>query len=277
MEIFKKLLLPISSEFFNESVVKRAKKIIDIFSSELVVAYIVEEKTLKKMDEITMPFFAERQRKEIEEEIINENKEVAEILFEKIKNITGNFEKIIVVGEYSDEINKIVKEKKITCVITAFEKECFLKYRLFEMLHIPLLVEFGEGGKNILGVCSNLAPNVRVPKFTLEIAEKFRYKPHFVYIIDKDELVEVDEEGNKIERDLEYLKNRAKEFASRYEKFAPIEITVGAIENEMIKYADRINADLVIIGREMKRKSLFGKELKRELVERIKHSLLFLN
>ena len=277
MEIFKKLLLPISSEFFNENVIERVKNIVEVFGSELVVAYIVEKKTMKKVDEVAELFLTEEQRKEMEEEVINESKLIASHFFERIEKEIGKHENMIVFGEYSEEIKKIVEEKKITCVVTSFEKECLIKYRLFEMLSVPILVEFGRGEKKILGVCSNLAPNKRVPKITLEMAEKMNYEPFFIYIIDKEEKVEVDEYGHKIERDLDYLKMKAKEFIEKYKDKAIIRMSIGTIENEMAKYADEINADLVVIGREMKRKGIFGREIKREMVEKVKHSLLLLN
>jgi len=277
MEIFKKLLLPISSEFFNENVIERVKNIVEVFGSELVVAYIVEKKTMEKVNEVAELFLTEEQRKEMEEEVINESKLIASYFFKKIEKEIGEHENMIVFGEYSEEIKKIVEEKEITCVVTSFEKECLLKYRLFEMLPIPILVEFGKGEKRILGVCSNLAPNKRVPKITLEMAEKMNYEPFFIYIVDKEEKVEVDEHGHKIERDLDYLKMKAKKFVEKYKDKATIRVSIGTVENEAAKYADEINADLVVVGREMKRKGIFGKEIKKEMVEKVKHSLLLLN
>jgi len=41
MEIFRNLLLPISSEFFSEDMVRRASELSKIFGSEIHVLYIV--------------------------------------------------------------------------------------------------------------------------------------------------------------------------------------------------------------------------------------------
>ena len=62
-EIFKKLLFPISSEFFQENVAKRIKKFVEIFGSDVYVVYIIEEKILKKMEDVAEPFLTEEQRK----------------------------------------------------------------------------------------------------------------------------------------------------------------------------------------------------------------------
>lgn len=281
-EIFKKLLFPISSEFFQENVAKRIKKFVEIFGSDVYVVYIIEEKILKKMEDVAEPFLTEEQRKEIEENLIEKNREIADIVFNKLNNYIEQFERKVVVGEFSEEIIKSVREYNATCVVMGYEKDCFLKYRLFETLNIPIWVEIGKRSENVLGVCTNLAPNVRVPTLTLQIAEKFGYKPYLVYIIDAEEKVEVDEKGRKMERSIEELLEKAKEFAKKYENLV-IDISVGALENEIVKYADRVNADLVIIGREAKKKRVFGgrilkeKGIKKELAEKIRHSVLFLN
>ncbi len=276
MEIFKRLLFPISSEFFPEIVINRIEDFIEKFNSKVFVVYIIEEKILRKIEEVAEPFLTEEQRKRIEKDVIERNKEIANIIFNKLRKHI-DFEKKIVIGEFSDKVIENVKEYEATCVIMGYEKECFLKYRLFEKLHIPIWVEIGKMSKNILGVCSNLAPNIRVPKITLSLAKKLGYNPFFVYIVDVEEKVEVDEKGNKMKRSLEELIRKAKKFAEEYGKYARVEIAVGALEEEIIKFAKRLNADVIVIGREMKKRRIFGKGLKKEIADRINHSVFFLN
>ena len=276
MEVFKRLLLPISSEFFSENVAERAEKFVELFGSKVYAVYIIEEKTLRKVDEIAEPFLTEKQRKEMEKNIIEKNKGVANIIFEKIAEYIPDFEREIIVGEFSDVIMKKAKKHNATCVMMGFEKECFLRYRLLENIKIPVWVEIGKG-ENVLGVCSNLAPNVRVPKFTLKFAEKFGKKAYFIYVIDTEEKIEVDEKGVKREKTMEELRQAAEKFAAKYKKYADVKIAVGSIEGEVAKYADEVNADVVIIGREMKKRKIFSREIKKEMIEKIKHSLLFLN
>jgi len=87
----------------------------------------------------------------------------------------------------------------------------------------------------------------------------------------------VDEKGVKRERTMEELRQAAEKFAAKYKKYADVKIAVGSIEGEAAKYADEVNADVVIIGREMKKRKIFSREIKKEMIEKIKHSLLFLN
>ena len=169
METFKRLLLPISSEFFSENIVERAGEITKIFGSEVYALYIIEEKTLKKMEEIAELFLTEKQRKEMEDSIINRGRDVANIIFREIEKYIPFFKKDVTTGEFSDIIIEKAEGYNATCIIMGFEKECFLKYRLLEEIKIPVWVEI-KRGKSILGVCSNLAPNVKVPKFTLELS-----------------------------------------------------------------------------------------------------------
>ena len=54
----------------------------------------------------------------------------------------------------------------------------------------------------------------------------------------------------------------------------------GSLEKETIKAAEKINANLVIVGREQKKKGLLGlpvKNLKKKLAEKCEYSILFLN
>jgi len=276
METFKRLLLPISSEFFSDNVAKRASKIANIFGSEIYVVYIMEEKAFRKMEEVAEPFLTEKQRKEMEGSVIGRSKEIAKIIFERISKYIPEFENEVVVGEFSDIIFEKIEKHDPTCIVVGFEKECLLKYRFLENVRIPVWIEIGEG-ENILGVCSNLAPNVRVPNFTIEFAKIFGKKAYLLYVIDKKEMVEVDEQGFKKPSNMEKLKQRAEEFVEKYRSFADVTVKIGDIEEEVMKYTKEIDADVAIVGREMKKRSIFCKEYKKEMAEKIKHSLLFLN
>ena len=59
----------------------------------------------------------------------------------------------------------------------------------------------------------------------------------------------------------------------RYEK---VEIREGIFEEELVKFADEVNAGLVVIGREMKKRSM-NREVRKDIAENIHHSVLFLN
>lgn len=274
MEIFKRLLLAISSEFFSESIIRRVKKIAKKFESKVYFIYVIEKKTLRKFEEVAEPFLTDAQRREIEKNVIEEKNMIAKEIYEKLKGI-DKFE--ISIGEFSDEVLKASAKYNATCIIIGFEKECFLKYRLFKMATVPILVDIGEGGKNILGICTNLAPNLRVPKYTIEIAKNFDYTPYLFYVIDIEDKVEIDEKGMKKEKSIEELEERAREFIKGYEDMAKVKIKVGVLEETIKESAEEVNADLVIVGREMKKRKIFSKGTKMEILNKMKHSLLFLN
>ena len=269
--------MPISSEFPPKNIFGRAKKFSEIFGSKIYILYITEEKTLRKVEEVAEPFLTEEQLKKMENSIIDKNKEIADIIFEKVKNKFPVFNVETTYGEFSDEIIKFSEKNDITCIITEFEKECFLNYTLFEKIKIPVWVEAGEGGKVVMGVCSNLAPNIRVPDITLKIATAFGYDSKLLYIIDIEEKAEVDERGFKKEKSLEELQKGAEKFAKKHEKNFRVEIAIGSIEEKVAEFAEKFNPDVIVVGREMKKRKLFCKELKLEMIEKLKNSLLFLN
>ncbi len=278
MEIFKRLLLPISSEFFPENAVRRIAELAGKFDSEVLIVYIIEQKTIEKMEHVAEIFLTDEQRKEIEKEIVEQSKMLAgEIIFKNVKPMINNFEERITFGEFSEEVKKISEEQKTTCVITGYEKGCLLRYRLFENMNIPVWVEMKKSKKHVLGVCTNLAPNKRVPSLTLELAECFGYVPHLLYVVDKEEKVEVDEEGRKTERKLSELLEKAEEFLDKYKGKMHTHFSEGILEEEIIKYSKEIDPDVIIIGREMKKRKIFCREMKREIVDKLENSLLFLN
>lgn len=269
--------MPISSEFPPKNIFGRAKKFSEVFGSKIYILYITEEKTLRKVEEVAEPFLTEEQLNRIENSIIDKSKEIADIIFEKVKNKIPVFKLETTYGEFSDEIIKFSEKNDITCVLTEFEKECFLNYTLFEKIRIPVWVEAGEGSNVVMGVCSNLAPNLRVPGITLKIATAFGYDSKLIYIIDVEEKAEVDEKGFKKEKTLEELQKSAERFAERHKKNFEVEITVGSIEEKVTEFAEKFNPDVIVVGREMKKRKLFCKELKMEMIEKLKNSLLFLN
>ena len=59
-----------------------------------------------------------------------------------------------------------------------------------------------------------------------------------------------------------------------------VELIQGSLEKETIKAAEKINPNLIIVGREQKKKGVLGlpvRNLKKKLAEKCKYSILFLN
>ena len=278
MAIFDTLLLTLSSEFLSQSSLRRGEELSQKFNSHIRVLYIIETKTIKKMEGTAETFLTDNQLKHMEKELITGNTLLAEnVIFEHIKQVFHHFEKKIVVGEFSTEVQKAAGDWNATCVIMGYEKNCLVKYRLLEELDIPLLVAKNKGENSILGVCSNLAPNMRVPKITIDLAHNFGYKPHILYVVDPEEPVKVDSNGFKKESNLTELTDTATHFLSRYNTISQTTLATGTLEDEINHYAAHINPDIVVIGREMKRRTLFSKEIKRNLMAKLNNSILFLN
>ena len=278
MDIFKKILIPISSEFFSDSIVMRVGELIKKFNSNVTVLYIIELKTLRKMEHISEAFLTNTQRNDMQENIITENKILAEkIIFERVKPVITNFEKNIVVGEFSEAVQKASADYGATCVTTTYEKDSLLKYKLFEQMTIPVWIEMKKGGERVLGICSNLSPNERVPDMTINLANSFGYKPHILYILDTKEHVEVDANGKKTASHHKELITKASAFLKKYESQAEIHFISGSFVEEIVRNTHQINPDIVIIGREMKRRNIFSRDVKKNIVSKLHHSLLFLN
>ena len=278
MDIFSRLLVPLSSELPSERVVHRAGMLAEKFGAQVTVIYIIEEKTLKKMEDVSRAFLTEQQRTEVERRVVDTNKMLAEdVIFKQVKPLIRNFDKEVVVGEFSEETVKAAHISDATCIVTGYEKYCLLKYRLLDKLDIPLWIEQETGGPHVLGICSNLAPNKRVPDVTLSLAGALGYTPHLLYVVDTEEKVEVDEYEHKRECTLAELTERAHALLTNYEGRAETHFSSGVLEDEIASHAHRINPDVVIIGKEMKRKRLFCRDLKHDMVAKLHKSLLFLN
>ena len=279
MDLFKRLLVPISSEFSFEQIIIRAGALAKVFKSAVMVVYIIETKTIKNMGEVAESMLTEQQLKKMENDIISSATDIAKkIIFEQVKPVLPDCEVAVSVGEFSEEVCRIAEKWHATCVVTRYERYCTLRYRLLEDLNIPLWVE-QQLGKNpiVLGVCSNLAPNKRVPDLTIDLATTFKATPHLLYIIDIEEPVEVDEQGEKHQSTTASLTEYGQAFLRSYRDIAQGHFSVGVLEDDIIRYTTRLNPDVVIIGREMKRKKFLCREIKRDIVVRMEHSVLFLN
>jgi hypothetical protein len=137
-------------------------------------------------------------------------------------------------------------------------------------------------GKSILAVCSNLSPNKKVPDMSIKLSETLGWNLHMLYVVDIEDSVQVDENcirsEKKPERDLVFNgQNFVEEMKNRG---VNIQLVKGSLQKETNKAADEINPNLVIVGREKKKKGLLGlpvKNVKRKIAEKCKYSILFVN
>ena len=282
-EIFERILVPISSEYFPVNAVKRAGELSEIFESTVEIVYIIEEKTLKKIDEVAESVNTVYERDELKKELAEKGNFMAHsVIFEEVdKFFKEKPEKKVIEGEFTDVIIEEARIRKITCILMGFEKKCMLRYRLFEELDIPIWVEMDGGKKVVVGICSNLSPNKKVPKVTYAIAEALGYEPYIVYIVDTSDRVEVDERGERsLKKPVEYLLENGEKFVEKFkEKGIKTMVLEGPIEEKIGEIAGKLEASLVVVGREKKRRKIlwvFCRDVKKEITEKTGHSLLFL-
>lgn len=285
--MFKNILIPISSEFYSINVLLRGVFLSKKFKSTISLLYIIEEKGFDQTDKLVDTYRTTMEKEETKKEIINTHKQAADtIIFDDAKKIFKEkdvkLEGKIVNGEFSDVIKQELTLKNYDLILMGFEKECSLKYRLLEDVDVPVWI-VGEGeSKKILAVCTNLAPNKKVPIVSMKLAEKLDWDLHMLYVADIEDSVQVDEKGNRSERKTEReLLSVGQKFLENFrDKNIKTRLVKGSLERETIKKAQEINAQLVIVGREQKKKGLLGfpvKNLKKKLAEKCKYSLLFLN
>jgi len=285
--VFKNILIPISSEFYSINVLIRGVFLSKKFKSTINLLYIIEEKRFNHTDKLVDTYRTAMEKEETKKEIINTHKQVADtIIFDDAKKIFKEkdvkLEGKIVNGEFSDVIKQELTIKNYDLILMGFEKECSLKYRLLEDVDVPVWI-VGEGdSKKVLAVCTNLAPNKKVPIVSMKLAEKLEWDLHMLYVVDIEDSVQVDEKGNRSDRKTEReLLSVGQKFLENFrDKKVKTRLVKGTLEKETIKKAQEINAQLVIVGREQKKKGVLGfpvKNLKKKLAEKCKYSLLFLN
>ena len=285
--MFKNVLIPISSEFYNKNVLERGFSLAEKFKSKINLIYIIEEKTLNQTDRLTNSYRTPYEIAETKKEIIREQKMAADnIIFDDAKHFFNNkripFDSKIYQGEFSRVIKNELKNKDYDLILMGFNKECILHYRLFDEANTPIWVVNKNDGKSILAVCSNLAPNIKVPDISLKLSKLLNLELNMIYVIDIEDSVQVDEKikrsDKKTEKDLMFI---AQGFLQKMEeKGIKVLLLKGSFEKELIKATEKFNPRIVIIGREQKKKGFLGlpvKDLKRKIVEKCNYSILYLN
>jgi len=285
--MFKKILVPVSSEFYSKDVFKRCIFLADKFESTVHLVYIIEEKTLYQTNKKSDAHRTHYDRMETEHDIMNKQMQAADDIVFKDAKMLFEQEKIpfdheVIKGEFSVVVSSELEKQKYDLIVMGYERGCMVNYRLLDDVDVPIWIEAGGYHTSILAVCSNLAPNQKVPDFSIRLAQEFGWDLHMLYVVDVEDAVEVDVNGKRSERkpkrDLLFTGQTFVEDMSQ--KGIDVQTVQGSLEHETIKAAQSLEAGLVIIGREQKKRGKFGlpvRKLKQKMADRCKYSILFVN
>ncbi len=285
--MFKNILIPISSEFYSKKVIERSAFLAQKFNSNIDLLYIIEEKTISQADKLSDSYRTSHEKSETKKDIIKTKVRSADnIIFDDahyiFKNLKITFNEKIKGGEYSDIIKSELEKKPYDLIIMGFEKECMLNYRLIEEVDIPIWVETNQKSNQILAVCSNLAPNKKVPDISISLSKILGWNLELLYVVDTEDTVQVDENGRRsAKKTKDDLINAGEYFIHDLRKKGiNVKLVSGSLDKQAIKEAEEINANLIIIGREQKKKGMLGlpvKNIKRKIIEKCDYSLLLVN
>lgn len=285
--MFENILIPVSSEFYSKKILERSVFLAERFKSTINLIYIIEEKTLHQTDKISDSFRTHYNRLETSNDIIKKSRlRVDNIILNDAKFFLKNkeipFKEKIVEGEFSNVVKRELDENNYDLVLMGFEKGCILNYRLLDEVNVPIWIESDGEGKSILAVCSNLAPNQKVPEFSVKLSEDLGWDLHMLYVVDMEDSVEVDETGQRSDRKSEKdLIFAGENFVEKMrDEGVDARLVKGGLEKETVKAAESIGANLVIVGREQKKKNILGfpvKNIKKKMAEKCRYSILFVN
>jgi nucleotide-binding universal stress UspA family protein len=285
--MFSKILIPVSSEYTAMGPARRAADLASKFKSEVKLIYITEEKVLNTIDRVSEGMITYQEREAAKKEIVEKHGERAKMVVlkemeELFKQKGIKTKKKVVHGEFTAVVKKEADREKSSMVIMGFKRGCLLNYRLFNEINIPIWIEAKGEQERILAVCSNLTPNKKVPDVSVNLAKLLNYELYMLYVIDTKDKVRVDENLNiSQKKPIDSLTTVGQKFVEKIKKKGiKAELVAGSYEKEVIDTAERIRAGLIIIGRGQKRKKLLGlacRDIKKNMAERSKHSLLFIN
>ncbi len=199
---FKHILIPVSSEFYHREVYTIATELAEKFDSTITLLYIIEEKTLVKTDKISDTYRTHYDIEETKREIIREStNKAAKLIFSEAEQLFSSknisLSEKIIRGEFSPVIKQELEQNSYDLVLMGFEKGCLLNYRLFKEVTTPIWIEAGNPGNTILAVCSNLAPNQKVPIMGMYLSQILGWPLQMLYIIDMEDSVMVDISGKR--------------------------------------------------------------------------------
>lgn len=285
--MFQNILVPISSEYYSKDVIKRSSFLATKFTGTVHLLYVIEEKPLDEMERRTDTHLTHYNRTETHQDVLNQQRKTADnLIFQdaqhRLHKKNVNMDTTIMKGEFSSVVSTEIEKKQYDLVLMGYERGCMIDYRLINDIDIPVWIESGGHHRSILAVCSNLAPNQKVPEISLDLAKELDWKLKMIYVTDIEDNVKVDENGNRSKpKPIHELLFARQEFIENMqEKGVAVKTVKGSLQKESIREARKMKAGLVIIGREQKKRGKLGlpiRKVKQKMVDRCKYSLLFIN
>jgi len=286
--LFGNIMIPVSSEFFSRAALKRGAELATLFGSTVTVIYIIEERAYQQVDKLSDAFRTTYERAETRSDLTQEQASAADtVIFDEAERIFSSrnldIKERILQGEFSTVVQRELQRGRFDLVVMGFEKGCLIDYRILDEATVPVWVESREAGSNVmLAVCSNIAPNQRVPDISVRLASAMNWDLHVLYVVDTQDAVEVDSSGKRSR------KKSTRDLVSAGDSFLTglasdritTELVQGSLERETVKAARRHHAGLVVLGREQKERKILGiptRHTKRKLAEKCGPSLLFIN
>lgn len=275
--MFSKILIPISSEGFSEEAIKRAAKLASFTNGKIYVLYIIEEKMLDEVDQVSNYVMTKENQQKLRNDIIKQREKLAEdVIIEKINKITsdeGVESKIepIEIGEFSDQISEFLKDGEVDLIFIGFKQRKFLKYRVIKRSDLPLWLYKKEKNLKPLVVASNLTVNDIAVDSIFDLSKKFGLKKldlkHAIDYSSEKNYKRTEKGIKEREKSRNKIKKQAKEFIEKFKNKCKnnnikpdVEIIQGNMENIAIEGAKEHNSDLIIIGDIMKKDRLSLKD-----------------
>jgi nucleotide-binding universal stress UspA family protein len=284
--LFQRIFVPISSEFFPPSVFLTSAMLAQATKGSVSSLYVFENRLVDEVERFSNTYLSHYDREETEREIRREHLCQAEdVVFTDAKAYFQKrgieFQTACREGGFLDVMKQEIVAQRYDVVVMGFEKEYLFEYRVLSEIAVPVWVEKGNSKHSVVAVCSNLAPNVRVPVISKQLAELLGWSLHLVYVIDTEDAVEVDVSGVRREpRSLQQLQERAGEFLKAMEaQGISVELVTGGFERETMKVAARLDPGVLVVGREQKQKGRLGlpaRDWKKRMVQHCPCSVLFL-
>jgi len=244
--------VPISSDFFPEQAIRRSKLLGEKFKSRIHFLYVVEKKTVEKMEDtgrhvLTPMLIEELERNIYKTQLESISKTVMARTRKFMKGMEDRCEFFVRKGEFSTEIVSFIHERtgtsnKIACVMLEYRRISDLNYRIFDSCSVPIWIERGGATRIVFGATTSLSRNKLVPVYTEKISQAFGARSILKHFPMDEKGVTTDKQGQSI-------------ISSGIETHWH---GVSNVEKEILRHAEGVKADLLIIGRTCKASNFLG-------------------